>query len=290
MSIHIMSMVWDSDVQAPERFTLLALADRADEDGKCWPSVKWLSRKCQTSERTIRRHLSWLESKGLIRRAVRLNDSSIYRISVRGLAQHKLPVDPCQSDTPGQSDTPDTVTGGASLTGGTDWQGVTDDAVDPCQIDPQYVIDPPLTASTASSSGSSALAPAPSAAPAARVHQDDAPRAEVVALCAHLRDRIRDNGSKAAAGREWNKHARLLLDIDERDLAEAHRLIDWCQDDHFWQGNILSMPTFRRQYDKLRLQAQNSRRLRSVDGHRTYRNPEDQSEYDEPMFPIEEPR
>jgi hypothetical protein len=100
MSIRVMTMVWDSDVQAPERFTLLALADRADEEGKCWPSVRWLSRKCQTSERTIRRHLAWLESEHLVRRAMRLNDSSIYRIQLRALKQRALPEDPCQSDTP----------------------------------------------------------------------------------------------------------------------------------------------------------------------------------------------
>ena len=32
-------------------------------------------------------------------------------------------------------------------------------------------------------------------------------------------------------------------------------MIAWCQADEFWRGNILSMPTLRRQYDKLRLAA-----------------------------------
>lgn len=257
-----MTMVWDSDVQAPERFTLLALADRSDEDGKCWPSVKWLTRKCQTSERTIRRHLSWLESEGLIRRSVRLNDSSIFRIQIKALDRRKIEDDPCQSDTPGQIDTPANVAPPANSTGGSDWPPLPNTAVDPCQIGPQYVID---TSLTTSSSGTAALAPDTQAAPA--LDQDLAPRPEVAALCEHLRDRIRGNGSKAAVGKEWNRQARLLLDRDERDPAEAHRLIDWCQDDSFWQSNILSMPKFRMKYDALRLRAQQGRHLRSVDKH-----------------------
>lgn len=257
-----MTLVWDSDVQAPERFTLLALADRADDDGKCWPSVKWLTRKCQTSERTIRRHLSWLESEHLIRRAVRLNDSSIYRIQVKAIAARKLPEDPGQSDTPCQIDTPATVAPPANAAPRSDWHPLTDDAVDPCQIGPQYVIDPSLTTS---SSGTAALAPDPT--PQRPLDKDEAPRADIAALCSHLRDRIVANGSKAAVSKEWNKHARLMIDRDGRDIAETHRLIDWCQDSSFWQSNILSMPKFRAQYDRLRLQSQQGRHLKVAGQH-----------------------
>lgn len=82
------------------------------------------------------------------------------------------------------------------------------------------------------------------------------PRADVESLCRRLADAIEANGSKRPAITEqWRASARLLLDRDEKPLAEALRLVAWCQDDDFWRTNILSMPTFRKQYDKLRLKA-----------------------------------
>lgn len=82
------------------------------------------------------------------------------------------------------------------------------------------------------------------------------PRADVEALCSRLHQRITEGGSKAAITTAWRKAARLLLDRDRRDLDEALRLVDWCQADAFWSANVLSLPTFRKQYDRLRLRAQ----------------------------------
>lgn len=262
MSVRVMSLVWDSDVQAPERFTLLALADRADEDGKCWPSVKWLARKCQTSERTIRRHIGWLETERLIKRSLRVNDSSMYVIQLAALRRRKLPEienDPCQSDTPGQIDTPDDLTPPDNMSPLSDWPGVTNQVAEGCQSVTQYVIDTSLTTST---SGTAALAP--DREPAKAKRDKPGARPDVDLLCDHLLAAITANGSKAEITKRWRTDARLLLDRDGRDVDEAHRLIDWCQRDTFWQTNILSMPTFRRQYDKLRLRARNGRHLSVV--------------------------
>jgi hypothetical protein len=41
------------------------------------------------------------------------------------------------------------------------------------------------------------------------------------------------------------------------------KAIDWCQDHEFWRINIMSMPTLRKQYDRLRLQAQAEQRSRA---------------------------
>lgn len=112
-------------------------------------------------------------------------------------------------------------------------------------------------------------------------------RVEVENLCIHLRDRIVSNGSRTPEiTNGWRDAARLLLDKDQRSLEEAHRLIDWCQDHHFWQSNIMGMPKFRDQYDKLRLQAkQDQGGLRLVSGgYRPFQNPTDPSVYDEPLL------
>jgi hypothetical protein len=82
---------------------------------------------------------------------------------------------------------------------------------------------------------------------------------EVVSLCNHLASLIEANGSKRPTiGKQWKDAARLLIDADKRNPAEAHRLIEWCQHDEFWIPNIMSMPKFRKKYDTLRLQAERS--------------------------------
>lgn len=84
---------------------------------------------------------------------------------------------------------------------------------------------------------------------------DTPSQADVEALCGRLHERITAGGSKATVTQGWRRAARLLLDRDGRELGEALRLVDWCQADGFWSTNVLSMPTFRKQYDRLRLRA-----------------------------------
>lgn len=76
------------------------------------------------------------------------------------------------------------------------------------------------------------------------------------ALCALLERLIIANENKPPkVTNRWRQQARLLLDDDKRDYDQAWRLIEWSQRDRFWRINILSMPKFREQYDKLRLKA-----------------------------------
>lgn len=76
------------------------------------------------------------------------------------------------------------------------------------------------------------------------------------ALCTLLAELIEANGSKPpTVTKAWRDSARLMLERDHRDPAEAERLIRWCQGDEFWRSNVLSMPKFRQRYDQLRLQA-----------------------------------
>ncbi len=104
--------------------------------------------------------------------------------------------------------------------------------------------------------------PVSTAAVPAKPERDDVTR-----LCEHLERRIIDNGCrKPKVNKSWRDAARLLIDKDNVDEADAHRLIDWCQDHHFWKSNILSFPKFREQYDKLRLQAEQGSRSTSFFG------------------------
>jgi hypothetical protein len=132
VSIEVMAAVWRSDVPAPMRMTLLALADSADDNGLCWPSVRTLAAKCQAGESTVRRHLQALEADGLLASRQRFNQSSLYRINVAGVLARKAeppktrsapPADPFQDDTPSQPDTGPDLTPPVDLTPGPDLSG-----------------------------------------------------------------------------------------------------------------------------------------------------------------------
>ncbi|MEV6432878.1 helix-turn-helix domain-containing protein [Nocardia sp. NPDC051463] len=56
-------------MNAQEHVLLIALADRADDGGRsAWPSQRWLAQRGRCSDRTVRRHLSAMEARGLLRR------------------------------------------------------------------------------------------------------------------------------------------------------------------------------------------------------------------------------
>jgi hypothetical protein len=75
-------------------------------------------------------------------------------------------------------------------------------------------------------------------------------------MCELLADLIEGNGSlRPTITKEWLDEARRMIDLDKRDPSKAENLIRWSQEDSFWRKNILSMPKFRKQYDKIRLAA-----------------------------------
>ena len=65
MSIKISSEVWtSSSAKASSRLVLLALADYADDDGYCYPSIARLAVKCVLTERNVQLILRYLEQIG----------------------------------------------------------------------------------------------------------------------------------------------------------------------------------------------------------------------------------
>lgn len=49
----------------------------------------------------------------------------------------------------------------------------------------------------------------------------------------------------------WGKHVDLMLRMDKRTPGEIERVINWCQEDLFWQNNILSTAKLREKFDAL---------------------------------------
>lgn len=66
------------------KLVLLNLANRADNDGQCWPSLQRLAEDCETTSRTVIRKLEMLESMGFLKRIRRAKDgmktSNLYRL------------------------------------------------------------------------------------------------------------------------------------------------------------------------------------------------------------------
>jgi hypothetical protein len=96
MSLAWMSRVWASERprRSTHRLLLLALADNANDEGVCWPSVATLGRKCATDDRrTMLRQLAWLEAEGFVERERRVGRSTVYRLLLDRLGDGASPAD-----------------------------------------------------------------------------------------------------------------------------------------------------------------------------------------------------
>lgn len=70
-----------------ERLLMLALCDRADENGVCWPSRADLRERASMSDATLTRCLRRLEAAGWIQRQRRFNTSNVFRVNVLRLRE-----------------------------------------------------------------------------------------------------------------------------------------------------------------------------------------------------------
>ena len=84
MSIKIMTQVWALDLDHTKKIVLLALADNANDDGDCYPSIATITRKCGLSERTVQSVISSLEELGKVSRNFREGRSTVYTITPAG--------------------------------------------------------------------------------------------------------------------------------------------------------------------------------------------------------------
>ncbi|WP_163833349.1 helix-turn-helix domain-containing protein [Spartinivicinus ruber] len=67
MSIQAMSWVFTlSKLEPYKKIVLLSLADNANDQGYCWPSMDTIAHKSSMSKQTVRRHLKSLEELNLI--------------------------------------------------------------------------------------------------------------------------------------------------------------------------------------------------------------------------------
>jgi len=69
------------------KMVLVALADRADENGICWPSRQDLRLRTAMSDASLTRSLRWLEKERWLQREQRFNTSTRFRLNVVKIAR-----------------------------------------------------------------------------------------------------------------------------------------------------------------------------------------------------------
>ncbi len=74
-----------------------------------------------------------------------------------------------------------------------------------------------------------------------------------IELATLLRDKIKENlpTFKEPNIDSWAKEIEKMRRIDKRTEEQIRYLIEWCQQDSFWQGNILSTKKLREKFDTL---------------------------------------
>lgn len=102
-------MTWAFAIQglgAAEKLVLLALADNADDLGRCWPSQEVIATKASVSVRTVRTHLRTLEKHGLLSRVLRNSlsgrRSNLYFLNIGANIENSLGINPEENFAAGQ--------------------------------------------------------------------------------------------------------------------------------------------------------------------------------------------
>lgn len=83
MSIAVMTAVWSLDLPDSQKIVLLALADCANDEGLCWPSMATLTKKCSKGERTIQGVIKQLVEAGHLSRFEVVGKGCKYQVHPR---------------------------------------------------------------------------------------------------------------------------------------------------------------------------------------------------------------
>lgn len=114
MSIKLMTAAWErEDLSATHKLVLLALADWANDEGLCWPSINRLAIKTSMAGRSVQRLIRQLEEMGFVRREETVGKGNRYWIVIPATDCH-----PRHSVTPPLTQvhpTPDTVSPNTSI-------------------------------------------------------------------------------------------------------------------------------------------------------------------------------
>lgn len=224
MSGKVIGWVWDeSQSSGSEMLVLLAIAEGANHDGtgSCF-SASTVAKMTRLSERTVWRAIKSLLDCGEIAKD---GESEKYKTTI-----YRFPL---YQDSRGDKLTPSDKRGDRPLTN---------------------------TTSTPATDGSRYENTYPTTYPA-KDSSSDAPLSDEEKKQLDIIDKLtsrlawwvaRNTGGKEKpVGQRWKQACRRMIELDQRDPREMWKVLEWCQQDEFWQANIQSFDTFRKQYGKL---------------------------------------
>ena len=91
-----MTAVWDrEDLSSTQKLVLLSLADWANDEGLCWPSIERVAKKSSLKKRAVQLAIRSLEEMQFIRREEVIGKGNRYWIHIPVQQMH-----PCIKDTP----------------------------------------------------------------------------------------------------------------------------------------------------------------------------------------------
>lgn len=92
MSIHISSAVWKSNIPSSgQKLVLLALADIANHEGGCWPSIGTIGDMTSLSDSAVRVHLKALQDAGIVTVIKRIAEGGRQTSNFFQIDDEKLP-------------------------------------------------------------------------------------------------------------------------------------------------------------------------------------------------------
>lgn len=106
-----MTAVWRLETLSPtQKLVLLSLADNANDQGECYPSMAQIARRTCLTDRAVRSAVRSLEEAGIVRSCARSGTSTVYFLSIPTIEPESTPrnVVPPRKDIPPRIDVPPT--------------------------------------------------------------------------------------------------------------------------------------------------------------------------------------
>jgi hypothetical protein len=91
MSLKHIVYAFETKLDNPIRkLVLVKLADNANEDGVCWPSINTIAKHCECGRRTVIRHIQWLEENGFLSVKRKRSDKNKNEVNVYELHEQTM--------------------------------------------------------------------------------------------------------------------------------------------------------------------------------------------------------